>query len=291
MVENMNILISVNSNYLDKAKTMLYSVYVNTKECITVYLLNHSLLNDELIEFNNFLHKKCKAKLSVIDVKKTELDNLPIGDLNFSIEMYYRLLAQFFLPEKLDRILWLDADIIVLKDIKEFYNTNFDGKEYIVCQDMCDGKQWVNEVKNKLGLSKDNKYFNSGVLLINLELLRHSSDMQMIVNKCMSMRDVLTYPDQDILNVMYCNRVKYVEPQKFNYQLSGAKDIDKKTIKDVVILHYTGKNKPWFYWNINKASKFYWRMRFKQGGSKLEVIKSYSLYYYDKIIKALRKNH
>lgn len=286
----MNILISVDSNYLDKAKTMLYSVRMHTEECIIVYLLNHSLKLNEVSDFVYFMSKRCNISVVEIDVSKTELDNLPIGNLNFSIEMYYRILAQFLLPESLDRVLWLDADLVVLKSINDFYNTNFSGKKYIVAQDMSDGLPWVNIVKRKINLPQNTKYFNSGVLLINLELLRRTTQIDNIIDKCISMRNVLTYPDQDILNYLYCGQVGYVDPLKYNYQLSGKKRLDKKTLKNIVILHYTGKLKPWFYWNICNATKPYWKVRFRQGGCRLEVIKSYCLYYYDKILKMIHKD-
>lgn len=269
----MNVLISVNSNYLSKAETMLYSLRYHTKDSITVYLLNHRLTSNEISSFTETLQNKCNINVVSIDVSDTALDELPIGDLNFSIEMYYRIIAQFVLPKELDRILWVDADIIALNDISDFYYLDFEEKLYVVCQDRYADKPWVTTIKEKIDLPSMHLYFNSGVLLVNLVLLRKTTNLTDIINTCNTMADRLTYPDQDILNYLYAGKVKYAEWQKYNYQLFNDKEIPKDVKDSVVLLHYTGPNKPWKWENISRTAIPYWEARFKSG-HKLETIKA-----------------
>lgn len=64
----MNILISVDEKYLDKAETMLFSPKRNTKEAVDVFLLNRSLSRDIILRFEQYLKKKCSMALTVINV-------------------------------------------------------------------------------------------------------------------------------------------------------------------------------------------------------------------------------
>lgn len=261
----MNVLISVNENYLDKAKTMLYSLALHNKEELVVYFLNHSLSKEMVNEFRVYLKNVCNTTLIEINVKNTELDNMPLGELHFSIEMYYRVLAQFILPKKLDRILWLDADIIILKDLYHFYHQDFDGKYYVVCANRNYDSNSISDIKEKVGIDQKHIYFNSGVMLMNLEQLRVKTSKDIIISTSNTLKKKLTYPDQDILNYLYCKNVKYADLVTFNYQVKDDDSIPAEMMQKIAILHYCGSSKPWLYSDIKRSSLSYWQVRYRQG--------------------------
>mgnify|MGYP001036388818 FL=1 len=275
----MNILISVNKTYVDKVQTMLLSLSLNVKEMVTVYLMNHSLDGQDVISLKEYLKEKCNFNLIEINVKKTSLDDLPIY-LHFSIEAIYRLLAQFLLPKTVDRVLWLDADIIILNDITEFYYQDFEEKLLIVCADVNHDREDVHKIKQAMKISQEHTYFNSGVSLFNLTKLRAETTEEEIVEVCNRMKDKVMYVDQDILNYLYQFKVKYENPKKYNYQLTNDNFIEEKDLAEICILHYSGPRKPWDYKYINKTSKHYWNIKIKQGYI-LEYLKtmSFSLVY------------
>ena len=261
----MNILISVNTDYLEKAKTMLFSLRLHNNEKIVVYLLNHSLSQEQVGGFSDYLRDKCQIDTISIDVKQTEFDNMPLGEMHFSIEMYYRVLAQYLLPHELERILWLDADIIILKDIRQFYNQNIDEFYYVVCADRSPDSKSVKISKKQLGLKDDHKYFNSGVMLINLNFLRKQVLRSDIIQTSQLLSEKLTYPDQDLLNCMYSGKVKYADSEIYNYQVKDDPFISKDIMDKIAILHYCGKKKPWIYTDVRSSSMPYWRVRYLQG--------------------------
>ena len=234
--------------------------------------MNNNICNDQIVEFTNFL-KKHNMQIFILDVSKVQLDNLPLIDY-FSIEMYYRILAQFILPENIERILWLDADIIVMDDISEFYNQSFEDNHYVVCPDSMHYKPWVLERKDELRLPAEYIYFNSGVMLMNLDKLRRTTSQEKITDISISLKDKLLYPDQDILNYIYHDNVKYCDWKRYNYQLVCMNKIPKEDIKNIAILHYTGPNKPWDPWKFTSAAKYYWKVRIKQGDI-IPAIKAY----------------
>lgn len=292
----MNILISVNKEYLDKAQTMLFSLRRYVHEEITVYLLNHSLSLEDIRKSENYLRKKCSITMKCINVKNTMFDQMTLGNQHFSIEMYYRILAQFFLPDCIDRVLWLDADIIVLKSLSDFYHQDFDGKKYVAAADcgVNNSKYWK-PIKGKLGLPETYVYFNSGVLLINLECLRKETSEDSIIAKTFMIREKLTLPDQDILNYLYHDDVKYADWKIYNYQYAGETGIEAEDFQRIAVLHYVGRNKPWKYWCLKGDSRYYWKTRIQQGYWKEAVVTYWRqikelTYVYVKTIKKLLWN-
>ena len=289
----LNVLISVDKDYLDKALTMLFSLHMHSNEEITVYLLNHSLLPSDIESAQEYLAKTCSIALQCINVKDTVFDGMPLGSQHFSIEMYYRLFAQFFLPDCIDRVLWLDADIIVLKSLSDFYHQDFDGKKYVAAADYgVNNLKYWKAIKGKLGLPETYVYFNSGVLLINLECLRKETSEDSIIGKASLIREKLTLPDQDILNYLYHDDVKYADWKIYNYQYSGKNGIETEDFQRIAVLHYVGSNKPWKYWCLNGGSRYYWKIRIQQGYWKEAVVTYWRqikelTYVYVKTIKEL----
>ena len=108
----MNILISINSKYIVPAKVMLKSLNeVNPSEK-KVYLLYNDVAEIELKEFSDYLLKECNCVLFPIFVDSSQFSGLPLGH-QFTVEIYFRLLADKLLPRDIDKILWLDADIVI----------------------------------------------------------------------------------------------------------------------------------------------------------------------------------
>lgn len=284
----LNLLMCMDSNYLDKACTMLFSLRRHTKEEATVYLMNHSLQTDEIASFRQYLEKRCKMVLEIVNVQDDIFNAFPSELGHYKIEMYYRILAQFLLPATLDRVLWLDADIIVMKDVAPFYHQEFEDNMLVVCPDSNNGLPDVQNCIHTLGLPEDHVYFNSGVLLMNLEQLREKTKSQEILQQCHSLKDKLTYPDQDLLNVLYANQVKYAPWKQYNYQVGMCKRIPKEDIKQIVILHYTSYKKPWNYVYLTSSSRYYWKVRFKQG-DRAATLKAYRNKLIDIIVPAWKE--
>ncbi len=291
----MNIVISVNDAYVNHAKVMLFSLCRHTQEDVCVYLLNRNLSQKQCAKFSLFLEKKCHASLYVLDMNEM-FDDMPTVSSQFSVEMYYRLIAQFVLPNDLSRALWLDADIVVLRDLSIFYNQSFEDSYYVVCEDGQNGKPNVDELKLKIGLNLEQKYFNSGVLLMNLDELRKDTSLDAIFTYCQRHKKRINYPDQDLLNLMYIQKVKYADWKKYNYQVHTYDNSVKSNlmIKNVVILHYTSVTKPWQFNGYSKFDRFYWKEMFLSGkwgeaifGQPISAIMKLLRKMYKRVVKML----
>lgn len=280
----MNILVSVNKKYLDKIMTTLFSLSNHVKCDVDVYLMNRSLSKNDIDKLKSYLKNKCNFNLFEINVENNPLDNLPVY-YHMSIETYYRLLAQFLLPKNLDRVLWLDADIIILKNIDDFYFQDFENKSLIACTDIKFESERIKEIKEKVGIPIEHKYFNAGVILFNLEKLRKETTENEIVNICNYLQPKVILMDQDILNYFYSFNVKYDDMNKYNFQVVDRENIYPNELENIHILHYSSGKKPWNYQWINKTSKYYWDTKIKQG----HFLKYYKVMILSFIFKSLRK--
>ncbi len=257
----MNIIIAINKKYIERAKSMLFSLRKNNDCDITVYLLHKELSPMDIAELSFYLKNRCNMVLKTVLVDSTLFQKAPLYKW-WSEEMYYRLLAFDFIPTA-ERALWLDSDIIINGNIENFYNQPMSDKFAVVCEG-------CNQTGNsRLGLPENNKYFNSGVILFNFNEIRKSITVQHTFDIINKYKDVLKMPDQDILNIMYYNNVIYANPNLYNNETFGDHIIPKQKMTEIKkiakIIHYNGPIKPWDYKGINWADSIFWKYEIKRG--------------------------
>lgn len=253
----MNILISVDDKYLEIAKVMLFSIKSNVKEKISVYALYQGA-SKAFESFEQFVNSLGGVEVYKLDVPEDFAQGYKVN-LHYSIAMYFRIFAHVLVPENIDRILYLDADIIVNKDIKEFYDSDFGDKYMIVNEDKNAETEGVSKHKEELGISQKHKYFNSGVLLMNLKKMREDITQEYLTSTIEDLQDVLWYPDQDVLNKVYENKVKYDDHNKYNAQYFYGNHPSGPQLKNAHIIHFVGGIKPWCYNGIiSSFSKYFW---------------------------------
>lgn len=243
----MNIAVSMNSKYMSAARGMLFSLRGHSREPITVWLLNHSLSDTDIRKFEAFLRKKCHAELVVIPIDATFFDGMPLDPEGlFSIEAYYRILIPWLLPPEMDRVLWLDSDIIICGDISSFYHMDLNGH----CLAACEDERYISAKtrgrdNDRLGIDRSHRYFNSGVLLMDLERIRKNYNQEDIRILAERIKDRLVFPDQDILNCLFQKNVFYADYLLFNCEAKSMEYLAEEQKSNVRILHYYGGNKPW----------------------------------------------
>ena len=160
--------------------------------------------------------------------------------------MYNRFLIPLILKDITDKVLYLDADIICLKPIKDLKKINIDDKIIAVVEESND---YVVKKRIKDLHLKTNKYFNSGVLYINIKNWLNNDINNKLINYAKTASDLI-FPDQDILNVVLEKNCLYID-KKYNYTFDVRYKSNRYiyTIPDnIVFLHYVGRFKPWQEW-------------------------------------------
>ena len=257
----MNLLFCFNQNCLGQFICCLKSILRHGGyDHYDVYIL-HSFLDNEL---ENALRRNFEAAVSfhLISMDETTFADFPTTD-RYPSEIYYRLAAPSLLPKELDRILYLDTDILVINSLRELYETDFEGNCYAACTHTREILTKINRVR--LGAKEEAAYINTGVLLMNLPVLRETIHMTDIFEYAGRQR--LFLPDQDILSALYGDRVKLVDTLRYNlsdrilmiYNAEHIRHpIDLEWIRqNGVIIHYCGKNKPWRTNYTGKLGVFY----------------------------------
>ena len=249
-----NILCATDDNYVPYCGIMLTSLFENNKEAeINVYILTENL-NDTNKEKIKQLSQTYQKRIEIITVDSEKLKDCPIQrDDYVSIATYYRLLAPVLLPQEIEKILYLDCDMIVNGNIDALYNTDI---EDIAVGSVLD-EDYLNETKYKrLEYPQTNHYFNAGMLLINLSYWRRMDVMQRCLNYIKDKKDILTFHDQDTLNYILRNEKRELHT-RYNLQtgfLYKSRKLEQHVIEEIneaiykpIIIHYTGLNKPWFH--------------------------------------------
>ncbi len=271
----MNILISANETYLTYAKTMLHSLRLTNAEPVHVYLMYVKIDDAALCEFSAFLKEKLEMEFTAVPVDYSSFEGMPIGR-HYSIEIYNRLLAQDLLPASVERILYLDVDIIIRGDLTAFYNQPMEEKVYLtVCVDWNYQTEQMKTHQLSLGMEREHRYFNSGVLLMDLTKLRANVTAAQVFAVTKMLSERLKFPDQDILNYMYAENVQYADENIYNFQAFDLHPL-AFSAQGNVILHYAGIQKPWNFKFVNRYSKYYWSVACKEG-QRGKMIRVYAL--------------
>ncbi len=247
----MELLVTVDKNYIPPLQVMLTSLCLNNPgEKIELYLL-HSRLQEKELEP---LQKQCDSlgcRFFPVKIEDSWFEHAPVTK-QYPREMYYRLLAPLFLPENLHRILYLDPDILVINSLRLLWETDMEGKLFAAAAHT--GKTNLANNINQVRLGTTNKYFNSGVLLINLDQGRKEILPEEIFRYAGEHAKELLLPDQDILNAVFGSRTLELDDYLWNYDArnystyllrsGGVCDMDW-VMGNTGILHFCGKTKPW----------------------------------------------
>ncbi|HHU52215.1 MAG TPA: glycosyltransferase family 8 protein [Firmicutes bacterium] len=247
----MNILVTLNSTYLKPLRVMLKSMFINNPtEEFHIYLIHSRIAEEDLTVLDGFITRN-GGKLFVISIPDDYFTDAPLR-LHYSKEMYYRLLACKFLPPELDKILYLDPDIIVINELRALYQLDLTGYLYAAAYHRRVPLKEINKIRLKAHEMEE--YFNSGVLLMNLERQRERMNEQEIFTFVAKYKNRLVMPDQDVLNSLYAKEIKKIDEIKYNYDTryyryyklisKGVVDMDY-VINNTSILHFCGKKKPW----------------------------------------------
>lgn len=245
-----NILVTLDSNYLEQLAVMLWSFSVADPEAeIDVYVLNSTLTDADFARLSGWLHDR-RVVCHDIKIDRSVLADAPITD-RYPQEIYYRIFAARYLPRDLDRVLYLDPDIVILRPLRELYNMPLDGC-YFAASTHVRNRMLTLFNRIRLGIRhREGKYINSGVMVINLALLRAEQDEKEVFDYIRRKKNVLLLPDQDVISAVYTERLAFFDPYIYNMterMLSPLppKKIDLDWVRgNSAVVHYLGRNKPW----------------------------------------------
>lgn len=221
-----------------------YSVWVGT---VMQSILEHTdsricfhILHDETLSIDNKykLEKVARSGSSIIEFHKIDENDFSVVKnqmSRFTIGTMFRCSLPELLPN-LNRIIYLDADLFVNRDIKELWDVDI--CEYCLAGVADEGVDIHNypKILNKYPGIKKESYFNAGVLYMNLKKLREFGNLKKLVVDFLVENPEAGLPDQDALNVIFHNKVLYLDGSWNQFVFMHRKDNVEKL--DKAIFHY-----------------------------------------------------
>ena len=205
----MNILTCTDSRFVIPTGVMLYSVCKNNSSCnLNIFIIiDNSVTEKQKDELKSELCKFSNVKIEFLKVDVSDIQQYLIVKFEFfPVSIYYRLFLTDILPKEVDKILYLDGDIIVRHNLSELWETDIDKYAVgAVVNQSNSSKYW-----ERLGYPKENGYFNSGVLLINTKYWREHNLKERFLKYIVENPQKLLYPDQDVLNFILKDEKKFL---------------------------------------------------------------------------------
>ena len=250
---NINLLFTLNKNYLPQLVALIRSYnFFHPNINTNIYILTSNITKYNLKLYDQYFSKN--NNFHIIKIDNNYFKDAPITK-RYPKEMYYRIFASVFLPSKINKILYLDPDIIINGSLITLYNTNIRDNYFVGATNIGHIMTKINQIKN--GASKNAKYINTGVMLMNIKKLRKEQNIQEVYDYINSHQHTLTLPDQDIISALYGEKILLIDNLIYNLSdriirqhnikhFNSNKKIDLKWVDDnTKIIHYFGRNKPW----------------------------------------------
>ena len=267
--QHIPVFLAADDNYAPFVATTMASILKNTKSHIDFYVLSDGITAKNKVKIANERKWFKNFSLRFIDIDK-KLEKLS-GRNSLSRATFGR----FFIPElvpSIKKVLYLDVDMIVKKDIKKLYDVDLDKYAFAAVAEALRIQKNCNDRLNKYfsaGIPSNHRYFNAGMLLINAEKWREEriKDKLMEIALKYSGDKNFLYLDQDALNINFANNYKEVnkimnnELHILNIYLDEEKNngiTEAKLIDDTIVLHYSGGGeKPWLNNRVKYANEFW----------------------------------
>ncbi|WP_105979911.1 glycosyltransferase family 8 protein [Staphylococcus simulans] len=253
MHEKVDILVTLNENYLKPLKVMLLSLHdTNPHLSFKVWLVHEKITQSKLMQLEELL-SSFNMELEEVKVPPNYFGNAKTVE-RYPQEMYFRLACGELLPESVTKVLYLDPDILVINTIDDLWNLNLERNIFAAAthEGFTKFSQGMNNLR--LGTKQGQVYFNSGVMLIDVEKARQEISMDDIFNFIEKNNQYLLLPDQDVMNSLYGDKIKEIPEEIWNYDTRQANMYYTKSVGEydthwvayhTVFLHFCGRPKPW----------------------------------------------
>jgi len=259
----MNVVCATDDNFIQHCCIMLVSLLSNNKD-VNIFILTEGLIpeNQRIIE-EEVTEKGGRVRFC--KVEGSLIDSLPLskaeGLNHISKATYYRILIADILPKDVEKVLYLDCDIVVDASLEALWQIDMTGKAIAASPQLGSGYNC-----ERLGYPIEDGYFNAGVTMMNLAYCRENHITEEMVDYAVRNRDKLLFNDQDILNGVLHDRSIHILPQWNMTSACYVIDLDKRgdkrkgvVINDYAaakkniherrmspcIIHYVSKPKPW----------------------------------------------
>lgn len=260
---DLHVACAADSGYVAHSATMLHSLITQPGGHVAVHYLHGPELPAAAADELQEMVRHHGAEIVFHEIAPEQAAMFPNSG-RFGPAMWYRAFLPELLPA-LDRILYLDVDVIVMDEIAPLWQVDLDDAYLAAVTNV--SADYYRAHPEKLGLRRD-EYFNSGVLMLNLDLMRDAAFSAMLADRLRDRPD-LPFPDQDALNLAVGPRRVRLHPRwncmnSFTtYQPIAVEILGERAVREALarpaIRHFEGPddNKPWHLLHDRAEQRLY----------------------------------
>jgi len=242
---------SFNESYSRYGAACIASLFKNTSSDFEIIILDTGITNKTRNQFERWAHKKSKV-LRFIPITDDSYLNFKEDDLSLpnDIQYYSRILAPFYASKESKKILYIDADIICLQDLSAIFNIELNDKTIGAVQDpYCQNFSGGISNFTTLNFSKDTPYFNSGVLIIDIQKWVENNITQKVLSTSRLNQVYVSFYDQYALNIVFMNNWTKLS-SKWN-------ELDDADEFNTIFKHFAGPRKPICVYSTSKDKNLF----------------------------------
>ena len=230
------------SNYNVQAAVSINSILEKFNNDINIYIVHDNPSSFKKFE-EKLKNKKNLNSLNIYRFDNTEYDFPNLNDSHVTYATYFRMFIDNYLPENLDFLVYVDADIICLENPEDELDLIFKELQSneLPLAGLTEGTRTTSTLFETLSL-KGERYFNAGMIVTDYQKWLSENTGQKLIDLMKVNYENIKYWDQDVMNMYFDG--KYLEiPRSLNYTSSDGINL---TNEKIYFLHYAGSKKPWY---------------------------------------------
>ncbi|HNY00936.1 MAG TPA: glycosyltransferase family 8 protein [Bacteroidales bacterium] len=162
---------------------------------------------------------------------------IPFDRSSYPKNIHTRIFIPHFIPERYEKIIYLDVDMVLMRDIADLWNIPLGDHMMAAVMDprlKVFSNEWGGILNyRELGFAPDTKYFNTGILVINVKKWREEDSAATVVRCITDNAKYANYPDQYGLNIVMANRWLELDPRWNSFA--------DTLIPDPFLIHFIGR--------------------------------------------------
>ena len=251
---------NIDHAYVTHCSVTLLSIVKNTPNNLVVaHILSRGLTDEDKLLMKRLM-QQYGGEIYFYEPNEKLLEGFKIhaSSTHISLVTYYRCMLADYLPKNLQRVIYLDSDIIVTGSLEPFWNLPLHGAPLAAVTDAAAGDASRYEV---LHYPASEGYFNAGVLLIDLEWWRKNHVGKRCTDYYRQYPERIRFNDQDLLNSIFHGQVcwasiVYNAQEGFYRTRYDRFSQHKAELANPIVVHFTNR-KPWNWDCLHPMSQLY----------------------------------
>ncbi len=250
--QRLNIAFGIDENFARPMGVAMTSVMLNnSQEKVNFHVFTDGIKEEDLRRLQS-VAEQFAAVIKIYYIDASIFEKLR-STMQWSIATYYRFIMGQTLHGEVERILYLDADIICLGALRDLFEIDFAGKTIAAVNDVIDAYNFPIRMK-KINITSG-KYFNAGMMCIDIMRWHEKKISEHALQKLADEPERYDYLDQDVLNVLLENDIFFLD-RTYNYLYNMERN-DAPIPDGVKLLHYATRQKPWHRWCVHPLTEHF----------------------------------